>query len=55
MFSSVFRDVIHRHAPLKQNTVHENNAPLITKQLCKAIMDRSRMKNRYLKWDSRAG
>ena len=51
-FSSVFRDMIDRHAPLKQEMVRRNNAPIMTKQLNKAIMDRSRMKNRYLKWTS---
>ena len=52
VFSSVFRDVVDRHAPLKQKMVRGNNAPFMTKQLNKAIMDRSRMKNRYLKWTS---
>ena len=33
--------------------VRGNNAPFMTKQLNKAIMDRSRIKNRYLKWPSR--
>ena len=52
-FSSVFRDVVDRHASLKQKMVRGNNAPFMTKQLNKAIMDRSRIKNRYLKWPSR--
>ena len=53
MFSSVFRDAVDRHAPLKQKMVHGNNTAFMTKQLNKAIMDRSRIKNRYLKWSSR--
>ena len=53
VFSSVFRDVIDRHAPLKQKMVHGSNAPFMTKQLNKEIMDISRIKNRYLKWPSR--
>ena len=52
-FSSVFRDVVDRHASLKQKMVRGNNAPFMTKQLNKAITDRSRIKNRYLKWPSR--
>ena len=52
-FSSVFTDVVDRHASLKQKMVRGNNAPFMTKQLNKAIMDRSRIKNRYLKWPSR--
>ena len=30
VFSSVFRDVVGRHAPLKQKMVRENNAPFMT-------------------------
>ena len=53
VFSSIFRDVVDRHASLKQKMVHGNNAPFMTKQLNKAIMNRSRIKNSYLKWPSR--
>ena len=49
----VFRGVVDRYPPLKQKIVRWNNAPCMTKQLNKAIMDRSRRKNRYLKWPSR--
>ena len=53
VFSSVFREMVDRNATLKQKMVRRNNAPFMTKQLNKAIMDRSRIKNRYLKWPSR--
>ena len=53
VFSSVFRDVVDRYAPLKQKMILGSNAPFITKQLNKGIMDRSRIKDRYLKWPSR--
>ena len=46
VLSLVFRDVVDRHAPLKQKMVRGNNAPFMIKQLNKAIMDRSRIKNR---------
>ena len=49
VFSSVFRNVVDRHAPFKQKAVRGNNAPFMTKQLNKVIADRSRIKNRYLK------
>ena len=49
VFSSVFRDLVDRHAPLKQKMVRGNNAPYLTKQLNKAILDRPKIKNRYLK------
>ena len=45
MLSSVIRDVVHRHVPLKQKTVPGINALFMTKKLNKAIMDRSRIKN----------
>ena len=48
VFSSVFRNVVDKHAPLKQKKVCGNNAPFMTKQLNKADQQRSR-KNRYLK------
>ena len=50
VFSSVFREVVDRHAPLKQKMIHGNNAPFMIKQLNKAIINRSRIKSRYLKW-----
>ena len=53
VFSSAFRYFVDRHAPLKQKMVRGNNAPLMTKQLNKAIMGISRIKNSYLKWPSR--
>ena len=54
MFSLVFGDVGDRRALLKQKMVRENNAPFMIKELNKAIMDRSRIKNRYyFKWPSR--
>ena len=45
--------MVDRHTPLKQKTVRGNNAPFMTKQLNKAIMDRSIIKNGYSKWPSR--
>ena len=49
VFSAVFRDLVDRHAPLKQKTVRRNNARYLTKQLNTAILDRPGIKNRYLK------
>ena len=41
-FSNVFRSVLHRHAPLKRKMIRGNQGPFITKQLSKAIMNRSK-------------
>ena len=45
--------VIDKHAPLKTKFVRGNNAPFVTKDMRKAIMNRSRHKNNYNKWKSR--
>ena len=52
-FSKDFRSVIDKHAPIKHKIIRGNNAPFMTKELRKAIMDRSRYKNKYLKFPSR--
>ena len=41
------------HAPLKVKKLRGNQAKFMIKELRKTIMDRSRLKNKYLKWPSR--
>ena len=48
-FHDVFLNVINSHAPMKQKTVRGNNAPFMSKRLTKAIMQRSKLKNKYNK------
>ena len=45
--------VVDKHAPLKTKFVRGNNAPFVTKEMRKAIMNRSRHKNKYNKFKSR--
>ena len=49
-----FRDgvinVLNDHAPLKQILIRGNNQPFMTKELRKAIMERSRLRNIYLQY-----
>ena len=52
-FSEVFRNTANKHAPLKEKTVRGNDAPFMTKNLRKAIMNRSRLKHKYIKYPSR--
>ena len=53
-FSNLFKNKnTDKHAPTKQKNVRGNNAPFITKELRKAIMDRSRLRNKHLKYPSR--
>ena len=52
-FSDIFRSVLDRHAPLKWKMIRGNQGPFMTKQLSKAIMNRCKLRNRYIKWPSR--
>ena len=44
LFENIFLQVLNAHAPVKKKIQGFNN-PFMTKQLCKAIMHRSRLKN----------
>ena len=44
---NIFQSTLDNHAPLKQKQVRRNQAPFMTKELSKAIMTRSRIKNKY--------
>ena len=44
-FSNLFKTITDKHAPIKQKKLRGNNAPLMTKELRKAITDRSRLLN----------
>ena len=48
-----FQNVSNKHAPLKQKKERGNHAPFMTKDLSKAIMNKSKTRNRYLKWPPR--
>ena len=49
-FSNLFKTITDKHAPIKQKKVRGNNAPFMTKELRKTIMDRSRLLNKYLNY-----
>ena len=51
--TNIFRSTLDSHAPLKQKQVRGNQALFMTKKLSKAVMTRSRIKNKYNKWPSR--
>ena len=52
-FSDVFRSVLDGDASLKRKMIKGNQGPFMTKQLSKAIVNRSKLRNRYIKWPSR--
>ena len=53
MFSDIYRTILDHHAPLKTKRIRGNQPKFMTNELSKSIMNRSRCKNRYLKWPSR--
>ena len=48
-FHHAFMTVLDKYAPTKEKKVRANNAPFMNKALSKAIMTRSRLRNRYNK------
>ena len=48
-----FKNLVDKHAPLKKKIVRGNQAPFMNKDLSKAIMTRSKLRNRYNNWKSR--
>ena len=51
-FHRTFMSVLEKYAPIKKKKVRANNAPFMNKDLSKAIMTRSRLRNRYNKTPS---
>ena len=52
-FSDIFRLVLDRHAPLKWKMIRKTQGSFMTTDLSKAIMNRCKLRNRYIKWPSR--
>ena len=52
-FTETFRRVLDKHAPLKIKRVRGNQNPFMTKELSKAVMNRSKTRNKYIKWPPR--
>ena len=49
LFHLAFKTALDRFAPLKQKVLRNNNQPFMTKTLRKAIMNRSKSKNKFNK------
>ena len=52
-FSTLFKSIVDRHAPIKTKIVRGNNKPFMNKELGKALKTKSRIKNKWNKWRSR--
>ena len=51
--TQIFSEVLDHHAPVKRKAVRGNQAPLMTRDLNKVIMIKSKAKRKYVKWLSR--
>ena len=47
--TEIFSNTLGKHAPLKFEITRNNQVPLINKKLCKAIMNKSGLRNKYIK------
>ena len=47
-FDTEFMNHLNKHAPMKKKYVRANNSPFMNKNLCKAFMNRSRLKNKFI-------
>ena len=52
-YNNLFKEITDKHAPIKRKKVRGSNASFTTKELRKTIIDRSRLRNKYLKYPSR--
>ena len=48
-FKEIVFNIFNKYAPIKKKYVRANEAPFVTKELHKAIMKRSRLRNKFLK------
>ena len=51
---TVFIELLNLHAPMKEKYMGANNSPFMNKSLHKAVMTRSRLRNKFLKNSSNA-
>ena len=47
-FLNIFIEILNKHVPIKQNYLRANQGRFMTKDLHKAIMKRSRLRNKFL-------
>ena len=49
LFFNICHEVLSKHSPRKKKNIRENNKPFMTKALSKAIIQRTRLRNKLLK------
>ena len=52
-FTETLRRILDKHALLKKKRVRGSRSPFMTKELSKAAMNKSKTRNKYIKWPSR--
>ena len=48
-FLNIFIDILYKHVPMKQKYLRAKQGRFMTKDLHKAIMKRSRLRNKFLR------
>ena len=48
-FEDIFMGILDKDAPMKGKYIRANNGPFMNKTISKAIMNRSRLRNRFIK------
>ena len=51
--TEILQEILQKHASLKSKQVRGNRAPFMNKELNEVIMNKSRLRNKDLKWPSR--
>ena len=49
IYESIFMEVLNKQAPMKDKYVRANNAQFMNKILSKALVNRTRLRNKFLK------
>ena len=52
ILTSIFRMVLDKRVPFKSKKLRGNQAPFMSKELSKAVMNKFKLRNRYPKWAS---
>ena len=53
-FVKILMNILDRHAPIKQKYIRANQGPFMTKELRKAVMIRSSLRNKFNKFKTKS-
>ena len=49
VFMNICRETLDKVAPLKQKFIRQNHSPFLNKEILKAILNRTRLRNKFLR------